>query len=147
MYLFALVLVVFWALTVQQTRFALIMAGLDDPRRSPLGIDEGNRLLSRVARELQEHVRAGDFVFRIGELDFLVLLVETDEASALRVADGLRRRVEALSGPGPGAPTPTLSAGVALFDGHPDYQRLLDRADAALRQAQREGGNRCLVGA
>ncbi len=131
----------------QQTRFALIMAGLDDWRRSPPGIDDGNRWLSQVARELQEHVRAGDFVFRIGDLDFLVLLVETDEAGALRVAEGLRRRVEALSGPGPETATPTLSAGVALFDGHPDYQRLLDRADAALRQAQRQGGNRCLLDA
>ena len=38
----------------------------------------------------------------------------------------------------------TVCIGTALFDGHPDYQRLVDRACEALRVAQAQGGNRCL---
>ena len=36
----------------------------------------------------------------------------------------------------------TVSIGVATFDGHPDYQVLLRRADAALYQAKHQGRNR-----
>jgi diguanylate cyclase len=36
----------------------------------------------------------------------------------------------------------TVSIGVATFNGHPDYQVLLRRADAALYQAKHQGRNR-----
>ena len=39
----------------------------------------------------------------------------------------------------------TVSAGVATFDGHPDYQRLLRQSDAALYQAKGAGRNRVVV--
>ena len=39
----------------------------------------------------------------------------------------------------------TLSIGLAGSDGHPDYQRLLDRADKALYAAKHAGRNRCVM--
>ena len=39
----------------------------------------------------------------------------------------------------------TVSIGIALHDGHPDYQRVIDRADAALLQAKAQGRNRCIL--
>jgi diguanylate cyclase len=35
----------------------------------------------------------------------------------------------------------TVSIGCALYDGHPDYQRFLDAADAALYAAKNNGRN------
>jgi len=95
-------------------------------------------------------VRAGDFVFRIGDARFLVLLVDTSKEALSSVAEGLRRQVEAMRVRAPAGRARlsiTVSIGAALWDGHPDYQRLLDRADSALREAQVGGHNRCCVGA
>lgn len=130
--------------------FAVLMIDLDGLRHltHAHGHDAGNRVLVQAAQRLQEHVRAGDFSFRIGDDEFIVLLVETAGAEAMQVAEGLRRRFENTPfqvGSGNSVAV-HVSIGVAQFDGHPDYQRLLDRADGALRQAKAEGGNRCRQG-
>ena len=41
----------------------------------------------------------------------------------------------------------TVSIGVAAFNGHPDYQTLLRRADAALYQAKHAGRNGVVIAA
>lgn len=131
----------------QRGTFAILVMDIDGFRAvlDAHGHDAGNGVLAQAAALLQENLRAGDFVFRIGEDEFLALLVECELAAAQRVAEGLRRRFEETRFV-PVAGTElrlTLSIGLAPFDGHPDYQRLLDRADAALARAQDEGRNRC----
>ena len=131
----------------QGSSFAVLMFDLDRFRETvaPFGSETGNLLLHQVATALQEHLRSGDFLFRLGDDEFLALLPECDAASALRAADGLRQRIEALKPDAGGAEQLllTTSIGIACFDGHPDYQRLLDRADAALRDAKHDGRNCC----
>ena len=39
----------------------------------------------------------------------------------------------------------TMSGGIATFDGHPDYDHLINRADKALYEAKKMGRNICLV--
>lgn len=133
---------------VHGTVFAALLLDIDGLRAvaDRGGMDAANMVLNQTATRLGESVRAGDFVFRIGDDEFLVLLVEVDPASTMAIAEGLRERFA--SQPfrlGGGASVDlTVSIGIALFDGHPDYQRLLDRADDALRQAKRMGRNRCV---
>ncbi len=136
----------------QQTCFALLTADIDhfDRVREAVGPDGADAALADVAALMLDSVRAGDFVFRIGDARFLVLLVETSKEALSSVAEGLRRQVEALRVRAPAGRARlsiTASLGAALWDGHPDYQRLLDRAEAALREAQAGGYNRCCVAA
>jgi len=127
--------------------FAVLMVAIDqfNDLIGTWGLERGEQVLTRVAQLLQDAVRAGDFVFRIGEADFLLLLVEANQAAARLVADGLRKQAEA----SPMKLSPeveirvTIGIGGAVFDGHPDYQRLLERADAALRRAQSTGLRGC----
>lgn len=133
----------------QGSRFGLVMVEIDrfEELRGVLGHEGADSVLSAVADLLQDRVRAGDFVFRIGDAQFLLLLVEVTAAQLAPLAEGLRQQVEALhvrlpGGPGVGV---TVCVGAAAFDGHPDYQRLLDRANAALRVARSGGVNRLAV--
>lgn len=130
-----------------QASFALLMLDIDHfgTMSQTLGQEAGDVVLTQVAQALADNVRAGDFVFRVGDDQFLVLLVELGANAVLAVADGLRERVAALklrTGGLPGTSV-TVSIGAAVFDGHPDYQRLVDRAEQALRHAKAAGRNRC----
>lgn len=131
----------------QHTGFALLMVDIDHfaTISQTLGQEAGDVVLAQVADLLADNVRAGDFVFRVGDDQFLVLLVEAGAGTALPVADGLRARIAGmhLRTTGLAGTSVTVSIGVALFDGHPDYQRLIDRAEQALRQAKQDGRNRC----
>jgi len=132
-----------------QSVFALLLVDVDGFQRirETLGMQAADMILSQVADALLDSVRAGDFVFRVGDDRFLVLLVEAVSSSLLPVAEGLRERIAGLSlrTANRAVTSTTVSIGIAVFDGHPDYQRLLDRADAGLRQAKEAGLNRCVL--
>ena len=72
---------------------------------------------------------------------------QTAPEAVLPMAQGLRQRLGAtpLRTPSHATTSVTVSVGVALFDGHPDYQRMVDRAGQALRQAKLGGPNRCML--
>ena len=72
-----------------------------------------------------------------------------DQPGAQRAAQKLCRQVaaEVFSLPNEQTLHVTVSIGVAAFNGHPDYQHLLNRADAALYQAKHAGRNSVMVAA
>lgn len=111
------------------------------------GHDAGDRVLSALSETLMSQVRAGDFVFRYGGEEFLVLLAEMDAAAVTAKAEQIRRAVcaQPVSLPGGGALTVTVSVGAALHDGHPDYERVVKAADAALYEAKRSGRDRIVM--
>ena len=97
-----------------------------------------------LARKLQEFLRSTD---RIGRIDdrLAVLLLHTEGADAIRVAERLRSNIEQVAFPGAGpnaAGHVTLSVGGVSFprDGYSDSV-LLSRAQAHLSEAARRGGN------
>lgn len=115
--------------------------------RDVLGLERADVVLRQVGETLVDHLRAGDFVFRIGDDQFLALVVECAADALMSLANGLRERVAAtpLRTPDHASALVTVSIGVAQFDGHPDYQQLLDRATDAMRQAKAGGRNRCVL--
>jgi diguanylate cyclase len=108
------------------------------------GHEAGDLVLQQVALLLSNHSRGGDYVFRLGGEEFLMLLVDISGASAVGVADKLRRQVEkeVFRLPREQSLKLTISVGVAGHDGHPDYQNLLRAADEALYRAKHGGRNR-----
>ena len=109
-----------------------------------LGHAVGDQVLVATARRLQQCVREGDTVARIGGDEFVILLPEIDDpASASEFAE----RVIAVVG----EPLPladkvlavTASLGFALYpDDGRDPEALLKRADEAMYQAKQLGRNR-----
>lgn len=127
--------------------FHVLMLDIDYFKRvnDEHGHDSGDRVLQAVAGLLINQVRASDFVFRYGGEEFLIVLAKVGQAQAREIAEKIRRCVEEAEIPisNNRSIKVTLSVGVAGSDGHPDYQRILDRADKALYAAKHGGRNRC----
>lgn len=88
-------------------------------------------------------MRTCDYVFRYGGDEFLIVLTEISEVDTLRIAERIRKRVEKIKVNSPtGEIIPLLlSIGAAMFNGHPDHERLIQAADEALYGAKRRGRN------
>jgi diguanylate cyclase (GGDEF)-like protein len=102
----------------------------------------GDAALVAVAGHLVEAVRASDRVARIGGDEFVVLLPETDEVAAHRLADRLRGSRPVAAGARGEAPTVSISIGVASAVDADTIDSLLARADAAMyrdKRARRAG--------
>jgi diguanylate cyclase (GGDEF)-like protein len=128
------------------TSFAVLMCDLDHFKaiNDTHGHGAGDEALKAVARALDQHRRPQDLLARYGGEEFTLLAEATDGATALELADGLRRKVESLRLESEGRAIPlTLSCGVAAF---PELHiktasELLLLADSALYEAKRQGRN------
>jgi diguanylate cyclase (GGDEF)-like protein len=108
--------------------------------------DAGDHVLKVVAGRIQELVRPHDTVVRWGGDEFLVLLDHVeDQAAALAVAQRITAAIaETLRRDGDDVSV-TASVGVAITEPgeHVGVDALITRADAAMYDAKRAGGNRC----
>lgn len=127
--------------------FALILVDIDHFKQvnDRHGHLAGDAVLREVARRLQRGLRSVDRLARFGGEEFVLVLMETDEAKAVALAERLRGQVAAEPfEAGTAAPLPvTISAGVAVFprDGA-TIPAVIDAADKALYAAKAEGRNR-----
>ena len=98
----------------------------------------GDAVLKEAAARIEQAVRSSDIAARLGGDEFLVLLSETDPASALHTAN---RIVQALGQPYTSTTFPVSgSAGVALYpDDGLTMDVLIARADQALYEAKSAG--------
>jgi diguanylate cyclase len=130
----------------QNMPFAVLMLDCDHFKRinDTHGHNAGDQVLTGIAERLLANVRAGDFVFRYGGEEFMVVMTEMDPASLRIKAEALRAVVADTPFSIGGGKTlaVTLSVGASLHDGHPDYEHTVRQADDALLAAKREGRNR-----
>lgn len=126
----------------RQNHAALALLALDADFFKQLndryGHAQGDLALKMIADTLRHYTRGSDYAFRVGGEEFLVLLVDTSFAQAQIIAENIRAHIAAqrLALANGENVQLTVSIGCVNYDGHPDYQRLLDAADAALYQAK-----------
>jgi len=128
---------------------SLIMADIDHFKQynDTYGHVAGDRCLQQVAAAIAAGVRlAGALVARYGGEEFAVILPRADAVAAQEIAEGLRRRVEALGIAHSGNPVGgrvTISIGISTRTPPQtaDYVSLMNSADQALYRAKELGRN------
>ena len=125
-----------------ETPFAIIFLDIDGFKavNDEHGHDAGDDILVKYARLLSENARKTDAVFRWGGEEFMILCPNTDQAKAARLAENLRDLLtqETLGT----LPLPSASYGVAQYQSEEEISVLIKRADNAMYEAKRAGGNR-----
>ncbi|MEO8778605.1 MAG: GGDEF domain-containing protein [Rhodanobacter sp.] len=127
----------------QQRTVAMLFLDADHFKRinDDYGHAAGDTALIALAARLSTQRRKGELIGRIGGEEFAMLLPGVDHAHALARAEQLRRAVCATHYAGG-----HLSASIGVASCTPDccdsIEDLLARADHAMRQAKRDGGDR-----
>jgi diguanylate cyclase (GGDEF)-like protein len=114
------------------------------------GHQAGDEVLRKVARTLETSSRrSSDLAARYGGEEFAVIAADTDAASALRLAEGIRLAIEALGLAHAGSPLGklTISIGVSVIvPGDAQQPELLvHTADEALYLAKSQERNRVVL--
>lgn len=122
---------------------SLIICDIDHFKKinDTYGHQAGDEALILFASILERQARAGDWVFRYGGEEFVLLCAECDNATATRRADEIRRRVANTPMPTLGNRCITASFGVTEIQGGDTPKTFLNRADRALLQAKDAGRN------
>jgi len=129
-----------------ETRVSLLFCDCDcfKAYNDAYGHKAGDAALARIARIVESCSRRVDLAARYGGEEFVLVLVDTDTAGALTVAERIRAEVEASSTKA-GQPL-TVSVGVATCPRDASARdELLDKADWAMYAAKRAGRNRVLA--
>ena len=127
---------------------SLLMLDIDDFKQvnDTHGHLQGDEVLRRVGRILEEESRGIDEPARYGGEEFAIALPETNSQGAAEVAERVRERIETEDVPfveREGRMQVTASIGVATMpEAARDVRTLIAAADAALYAAKRGGKNR-----
>jgi diguanylate cyclase (GGDEF)-like protein len=124
---------------------ALLLLDLDHFKavNDTWGHQVGDHVLQAVARAVEQQLRRGDVVARLGGEEFAVALAGSGADQAAMLAEAMRRAVAALDiRRGEASIGLTVSIGVAALRAADSLDALFSRADAALYRAKTAGRNR-----
>jgi diguanylate cyclase (GGDEF)-like protein len=136
------------ALLEQDPRLTLALVDLDHFKQinDQLSHDVGDQVLVRVAQLLESGLAAArpdGFVARMGGEEFLLVLPDADEDSAVRMLDGIRASIAAFAWRRITGPLPvTVSIGLSERTPGATQSGMLASADANLYAAKHAGRNR-----
>ncbi|MGJ5090560.1 sensor domain-containing diguanylate cyclase [Bradyrhizobium oligotrophicum] len=107
----------------------------------------GDQAIKEVATIINSSIRTTDKAARFGGEEFVVLLREIDQPTALLLADRIRRNIEVATIENGSTCVPaTVSIGLSLLeDGDRDIQDMIERADQGLYAAKTSGRNRVVL--
>lgn len=128
----------------QQLWFLLLDIDYFKKVNDTAGHDVGDRVLVKIAETLQHSVRSIDLVSRIGGEEFSIILVDTTQEGAERVAEKIRMNIEQTSIEGwtdTHGPV-TVSIGCTANNGDCTLEETIKFADEALYRAKESGRNR-----
>lgn len=130
----------------RQKDIGLLMCDLDYFKQvnDKYGHETGDLLLRETSSLIAKSVRESDYVIRFGGEEFLVLLLDVDNESALKVAEKVRAAVStARIRTSDGTLSKTISIGVSVFPADTDaFWQAIKYADVALYKAKETGRNK-----
>jgi len=113
------------------------------------GHQVGDMILRRVAEELGGSIRTTDMTARYGGEEFVAILVSTDEAGSLILAERVRQRIEAIELIEDGKTlkvTASIGSATARPEDHASAAELIRQANMAMLTAKKNGRNQtCLA--
>lgn len=116
------------------------------------GHQTGDEVLREFVRVLSATIRGTDILTRYGGEEFIILAPQTDEKSAVRLAERIREAIAAnVFHTSRGTVHFTISAGVSIFHGKRDMKpeavvgKLLDLADRRCYEAKVRGRNQVKI--
>jgi diguanylate cyclase len=108
----------------------------------------GDQVLRLVAQAVKQNVKGQDIAARYGGEEFAIILPNTGLRQALTVADHIRRGVVSKElikrSTGENLGRVTISVGVAMLHHGESVQAIIERADACLYAAKRNGRNQVI---
>ncbi len=131
----------------EATPMSLLLLDIDHFKQfnDNYGHRTGDLVLRLVAGIIADNVKGRDTAARYGGEEFAVVLTSADLQAGLTVAGQIRALLDGKNLVARGKQQPamvTLSVGVAQFRPGDSVGSLIERADAALYQAKRQGRNR-----
>ena len=120
--------------------FSLLMIDIDNFKNlnDTFGHDAGDDAIRRISRVLREGTRGIDLAARVGGEEFAVLLVETNQAAGIEVAERLRVGIAAVETASGARITASFGVAECPMDAQ-TASEILKAADVALYQAKRNG--------
>lgn len=132
---------------INNEKFTVLMVDIDKFKNinDRYGHQKGDEVLSIVGDVLVKNTRATDIVARYGGEEFIVVLQNTDEKEAYKVADKIRKKVQELNIKN-GNSILAISTGISVYPKHSQFkEELIGKADQALYCAKEQRGNKVIV--
>ncbi|MBI3658559.1 MAG: diguanylate cyclase [Acidobacteria bacterium] len=136
----------------EKKAIAILMMDLDRFKaiNDHYGHPTGDEVLREVTAALRTCVRETDLIVRYGGEEFLLVLFNSTEEGAMRLAETIRHTLESTPlTSGVATIRVTISIGLRWFDSKVepavDLDQLIEQADRALYQAKRDGRNKVVV--
>ncbi|MBQ8095356.1 MAG: EAL domain-containing protein [Clostridia bacterium] len=130
-----------------QNHIALMVINVDDfeALRATGGYGTGDRVIERVADVLRMHFRSVDYICRISNDEFVVIVTRVNSTVQQLLVEKVNQMNQALQNPADGIPAVTISAGVAFADREHPQGDIFHDADTALIHLRETGRYGCAV--